>query len=448
MSIVEEQLRSVLARFPGANRYLVAFSGGLDSSALLHATASVFSGRPDIALQALHVHHGLHDDASHWTQHCREFCEASGIAMEVLFAELKPAPGESIEAEARQARYRLLKSRMQINDVLLMAHHGEDQLETLMLRLMRGAGVRGLAGMPESRRLGPGLLLRPLLELPRAELARYAREHRLEFLEDPSNQDTRFDRGYLRENVLEPLRQRWPGVVQTAARSAKNLAAGSELLDDLGALDLDLVQADTTALSVTALLAMSENRRKNVLRFWIRTRGFILPSSAKLEEICKSVMTAAHDAGPCVAWPGAELRRYRDRLYLMSPLPEAPVDWQTIWDPSQPLTLPARAGRLCTSVTAGPGLDASRIARGPVSVRFRSGGERLRIGGRAHHTSLSRFFQEQRVVPWMRERVPLVYIEGQLAAVADLCLADGFGAKEQGDSVRLAWQCHPPINGL
>ena len=448
MSIVDEQLQSALTRCPGTNRYLVAYSGGLDSSVLLHAAAAWADGRPGVQLRALHVHHGLHQDADAWTRQCREVCKELAIPLDVLYADFVPETGKSLEDEARRVRYRLLQSCMQTNDVLLMAHHGNDQLETLMLRLLRGAGVRGLAAMPGLRRLGPGQLLRPLLELPRDELVRYAKEHALRFLDDPSNRDERFDRGYLREQVLAPLLERWPGFARTATRSAGHLAASSELLDELGALDLEFARVDGDALSVGALLKLSGNRRNNCLRYWIRRRGFVLPSSARLAAISANVISAAHDAQPCVAWQGAELRRYRDSLFLMSPLPEAPPNWQSSWDTSKPLTLPARAGRLRASATNGPGLDADLLASSDVSVRFRTGGERLRPAGRPHHTTLSRFFQEHRVLPWMRARVPLIYVEGRLAAVADLCTVDGFSAAEQGAGVRLAWDSHPPLTGF
>lgn len=448
MSTVPEQLRSALASCAGANRYLIAFSGGMDSSVLLHAAAASVSRHSHTQLRALHVHHGLHDDADDWTRHCREFCAKLRIPIDVCFAGLVPAAGESVEAEARRVRYRLLQNSMQANDVLLMAHHGDDQLETMMLRLLRGAGVRGLAGMPRLRRLGPGQVLRPFLDLPRRDLALYAEKHGLSFLEDPSNGDERFDRGFLRGQVLGPLLERWPGLPRTAARSARHLVAGAELLDDLGAMDLESVRAGDNALLVSALNRLSENRRNNVLRYWIRQRGFEVPSSARLAEVSTSVLTAARDARPCVAWPGAELRRYLDRLYLMPPLPEAPGDWQAAWDTNAPLMLPGRAGCLSATAATGPGLDAALLESGSVSVRFRSGGERLRPAGRLHHTTLSRFFQERRVVPWMRERVPLIYIEGQLAAVADLCTADGFSAAEQGACVRLAWDGHPPLTGF
>lgn len=446
MSAVDEQLESALAACPGANRLLLAFSGGLDSSVLLHALGRYVGTRPWLEARAVHVHHGLQAGADAWVRHCRSACARSGLNFDVYFAALKPGSGESEEALARRARYHLFEQCMQPNDVLLTAHHADDQLETLLMRCLRGSGTRGLAGIPALRPFACGQLLRPLIALPRAELRRYARSHELDFVEDPSNFDERFDRGFLRRQVLGPVKRRWPGVLANVTRTARHLAGSEALLGDLAAIDLDAARVGDHCLSVRKLRELSGARRDNLLRHWIAQKGFTLPSSARLASVARNVIDAAHDAEPLVAWPGAELRRYRDRLYLMAPLPNPPPPhWLCNWDIDAMINLPGRAGRLRAVSVTGPGIDRRVLAEKKVTVRFRAGGERLRPAGARHHKMLNRLFQERGIVPWMRARVPLVFVGEELAAVADICWAEQFATTVKGEGVHFAWDGHPPL---
>lgn len=445
---VTEQLAAALASRPGVNRYVVAFSGGMDSGVMLHALSGMRETQPGMALHAVHVHHGLHPDADSWTRHCVAYCAALQVPLEVYFARIAPQAGASPEAQARQARYHLIMQCMQPNDAVLMAHHADDQLETLLMRMLRGAGARGLGGIPEVRRLHDGWLIRPLLNLPRCEIAAYARRHKLDFLDDPSNSDQRFDRGYLRQQVIAPLRARWPAAAASAARSARHLAASAQLLAELAELDLERARTNDNGIKLSAMARLSKARRDNLLRHWILKSGFPLPSSVRLSAITADVLSAKADAQPLVRWQGAELRRYRNRVYLMRPLAEPPADWQSAWDMAGALALPANSGRLRTLSVAEGGMDAGLLEVASASVRFRRGGERLRLPGSARHKKLSKLFQELGVVPWMRARVPLLYLDGELAAVADLCWSDSFNAVDKGPGVRLAWEGHPPLQGF
>lgn len=440
-----QALQAALSAHPGAHRYLVAFSGGIDSTVLLHAAAAYASERPWLELRAVHVHHGLQPAADQWCEHCRQACSALGVPLDIYFASIDPDDPAGPEAAARHARYELLVAAMQPADVVLMAHHADDQLETLLMRLVRGAGTRGLAGMPPVRALGPGYLLRPFINLPRESLLAYAARHQLHGLTDPSNADTRFDRGFLRGRVVQTLKSRWPAAASSAARSAAHLRQALELQAEVAAGDArNLAGADGT-LDLAGLARLSPARRVNLLRHWIIQRGFQLPSTARLNAVVADLLSAGEDREPLVAWDGAELRRYRDRLYLMPALPAVPGSWQANWDLRETLRLPYGSGQLAAVATRGGGLDPGKLDVANLCVRFRRGGERLRPQGGAHTRSLRNLFQEHGVKPWMRERVPLLYVGDELAAVADLWREEAFCTVNEAGGVRLEWSGHAPL---
>ncbi len=445
MTQVAQALRASLSAHPGVHRYLVAFSGGKDSTVLLHAAAAYAKERPWLELRAIHVHHGLQAAADEWREHCQQLGRSLGVPVDVYFAHIDVDDPAGPEAAARHARYHLLRACMQPADAVLMAHHADDQLETLLMRLARGAGTRGLAGMPAARRLGPGYLLRPFIELPRECLSAYASEHALDVLVDPSNTDARFDRGFLRTRVVETLKTRWPAAAVSAARSAAHLRQTLDLQAEIAARDLAGLAGGDASLDLAGLARLSPARRINLLRHWIIQRGFRLPSTARLNSVIDDLLAAGADREPLVTWEGAELRRYRDRLYLMAALPSAPGAWQAPWDLGQTLRLPPGSGHLAAVTTRHGGLDPAKMSMAKLKVRFRRGGEQLRPAGGAHTRSLRKLFQERGIKPWMRERVPLVYVGEELAAVADLWLAEPFCTVNDGTGMRLEWYGHPPI---
>ncbi len=441
-----EQLLARLAGWPGVNRYLVAFSGGLDSTVLLHAMAAYARERRGLQVRALHIHHGLHPDADRWAAHCRRVGAAVGLPVDVYRAVIRQARGESPEAAARHARYRLFAHAMQANDALLTAHHSDDQLETLLMRLARGAGVEGLAGIPACRSLGPGQLLRPFLAKPRAALVDYAEAHRLESLEDPSNTDNRYDRNYLRNEIVPRLKARWPAAAASAVRSAGHLAAASRLMEQLARADLRRMRDAQGALPVAPLRRLGGERLHNLLRYWISDGGYCMPSTARLEAVVQDVIAAARDAEPYVAWQGAEIRRYRDQLFIMPPLPQLADGWRASWDPREALALPPGLGRLTMVAAEDGGIDVTRLAKASVTVQFREGGERIQPAGSVHHRTLRNLYQERGIVPWMRARIPLIYSDDRLAAVANLWIAEEFRAATGRPAMRLDWEGHPCLS--
>ena len=435
-----EELLGALAGGPRLKRYVVAYSGGVDSAALLHALASAVAERKaGFAVSAVHVDHGLHADAAAWAEHCRRTCRRLGVELEVVAVDARARPGESPEAAARAARYAALAERLDADSAVCTAHHQRDQAETVLLQLLRGAGPRGLAAMPRVARLGAGWLLRPCLALPPARLAAHARAHDLDWIEDPANADPRFDRSHLRHVVLPALEARWPAAVATLAGVATLQAEAAELIAE--EISRDLARARGTApgtLAVDALRALRPARARALLRAWIEQRALPLPGRARLESALDTLLGARDDASPLIEWPGAELRRYRGDVYLRRPPPAADPALILSWCPPRELALPY--GRLRAVPVRGHGLAAARCADARLEVRFRRGGERCRPAGRAHGQRLKKLLQARRVPPWLRGRVPLVYADGMLAAVAGLWVCEGFQAAAGAPGWELVWE--------
>jgi tRNA(Ile)-lysidine synthase len=420
---VPEHLAEALRRLGPSGDCWVAFSGGTDSTALLHAAAT----RPDHspgALRAIHIDHGLHPDSPLWVEHCRRVCDALGVSLVVCRLNLKPIPGESLEATAREARYRALAAVLRPGDLMLTAHNQDDQAETLLLALLRGSGVHGLAAMPCEAELGQGRLVRPLLGVPRATLEQYVRSFGLSWIEDPSNRSDRIDRNHLRNSVAPLLRARWPRLSATLSRSAAHCAEAAQLVDGLASELMDTCAgACPGTLGIRALGALERSRRKAVLRLWLRRRGFALPDRRRLDRILDEIIPARADADPLVAWSGCEVRRYRDDLFALAPLPPPPGALTIRRAPSGTpprLELPAGLGWLQWSDAT----DASQQARQsqePPTVRFGSAGQICRPRPTARSRTLKNLFQEAGIPRWLRLYVPLVFSGNTLIAVVGVC---------------------------
>lgn len=408
------RLEAFLERLPPAGRVLVGFSGGLDSTVLLHAL-SVLEPRPP--LHAIHIDHGLSPGAGRWAAHCEALCRDWDIPLAVRRVEAAAAPGESPEAAARRARYEAFEALVQPGDCLLIAHHRDDQAETVLLQLLRGAGPAGLAAMPALAAFGPGRLGRPLLECSRDELHDYARRHALSWVEDDSNADHGFSRNYLRHRVMPAIAGHWPGCAVTLSRAARVQARAAAVLEEVGAQDCAAAQTAGGTLSIAGLQHLSLARRANAVRCWLRERGAPVPGEAVLEQILGAA-AARGDAAPRVAWQGVELRRYRDGLYLLRPPADEPAP-EYRWPHGRPLHIEPLSLTLDRERLQAQGLALERAA-GPLTVRFRRGGERLRLPGREHRHSLKKLLQARGVPPWLRDRLPLLYHGDDLIAVLGL----------------------------
>ena len=434
-----DHLLQQLRLYPVPPCYQVAFSGGLDSRVLLHAL-SALRDQLDAEVAAVHVHHGLQEDADRWEQHCQQVCAELSVECTSLRVDGRPAQGESPEAAARNARYRALAEWLPAEHILLTGQHQDDQAETLLLQLLRGSGVSGLAAMPVSARLGAGVHLRPLLDVTRAEIHRYATRHDLSWIDDPSNQNTAFDRNYLRQQVLPVLRHRWPAVSSSLSRSAAHCAEADGLIGQLAENDLQGVMDEhACTLSVPGLGALPGDRQRNVLRAWLKHQAGSTPSTAVLARIVNDVLHSRADAGPCVRWDRYEVRRYRDAMYCLQQAANRLSTDMLDWSLAEPLTLPGAGGVLTATPVSGAGLRCTDTSTGGVRVTWRKGGERCLPAGRGHHHSLKKLFQEQGIPPWERDRIPLIYIQDQLAMVPGLWVCEPFQAGPAEPGMLIDW---------
>jgi tRNA(Ile)-lysidine synthase len=433
-----ESLQTQLASLPAVPHYWVAYSGGVDSHALLHALTALRDNLPG-ELGAVHVNHGLQAAAADWAAHCETVCRELAVPLVGLNVDGRPGSGDSPEAAARAARYAALDGWLPAGHGLLTAQHRDDQAETLLLQLLRGSGVKGLAAMPVVATLGAGLLLRPLLDVSRRELQAYADRQRLHWVEDPSNTDTGLDRNYLRQRIVPELRRRWPAVAQTLARSAQHCAEAARILEQVAAADVaDLAGPAGDTLALGGLQALTAERRRNALRSWLQQRCGALPSTAVLSRILHDILASRPDASPCVRWSGFEVRRYRDRLYLLRQAPVRDPGRRLAWSLDGNLELPDAGGTLHARRASGHGLRVAAVS-GPVAVAFRQGGERCRPAGRPHHHSLKKLLQECGVPPWERPRIPLIYVGNQLAAVAGFWVCEPFCAAPGEPGFAIEW---------
>lgn len=427
-----------LSAYRHAPRWLVAYSGGVDSLVLLQLLVDIPQRPP---LLAVHVNHGLQTPSDQWERHCRQRADELGVAFHSERAIVDTGGALSPEQAAREARYAVFESLLQSGEVLLMAHHLDDQVETLLLRMLRGSGSRGLAAIPETRPLGKGILLRPLLDQTREAIEQYARERGWQWIEDPSNDDPAFDRNYLRRRVLPVIAGRWPDYRATLARVAALSEESSQLNRELAELDCHALSLSPLAASlpISALRELSPGRLKNLLRFWLQSRDLALPSAAQMRVLIDDVIEARRDAEPLLAWPGVQVRRFRDEIYAMEPLLPPPADADCALTPQRPVTVDG-VGTVMLEKVRGSGIRATCLEGAGVELRFRRGGERCRPRGRAASQTLKKLMQEYGVESWLRERVPLIYVDGQLAAVADYWVCEGFAAAADEDGYRCRWQ--------
>ncbi len=427
------QLRRLIGPLRG-RRLCLAYSGGMDSTALLAALALL---RPTAGfrLRALHVDHGLHPESAAWAAAACAQARRRHVRCEAIRVRIE-GRGDSLEARARRERYRALLAALRADEVLLTAHHREDQLETMLLALARGSGVRGLAAIRAVTPFGATLLLRPLLPVARAALERFVRRRRLSFSVDPSNQDERFDRNLVRLRVLPPLLARWPALAVTAARSASHLAEAQALLDQQAA-GLIAAAADGRGLRASVLRRWPLPVRGQALRHWLAARALPRPDHRRLQELAGPLLAARSDALPCVRWPGAVVRRHGDRLLATAERGVAAAPPITAWDWRAQRQLPLGEGALRLVPDPHGNIDMA-ILPCPLQVRYRRGGERL--AGTQGRIALKDLLQSLRVEPWERARVPLLVHSQRIIAVADLWLDAACRAgPASGARARLRW---------
>ncbi|TAL61806.1 MAG: tRNA lysidine(34) synthetase TilS [Legionella sp.] len=395
---------------------IVGFSGGLDSTVLLH----VLAAQPDLKnkLLAVHIHHGISPNALAWQTHCQRFCQELGIAFVADSVDFDRS--SNVEEHARQARYDVFASYLSNDKALLLGHHQDDQAETVLLQLFRGAGVDGLAAMNAESQLEKGVLLRPFLMHSRKELENYAEVYHLTWIEDESNQELNYSRNYLRQRIIPLLVEKWPGVVGNLARTATHCQQAKINLEELALLDCPQLLSANSILSLDALNNLPVERLQNVLRVWLRKNQIQSPSTVILERIVHEVIQAKDDAMPLVAWNEVQVRRYQQQLYLdRKELIQYPsgLYWPNF---PNPLTMMMPYQLVARKTQQGLKIPSSSV----LQIRFRQGGETFVWRGQTK--KLKKLFQDWNIPTWLREQIPLLYVDDQLAAVIGYAVSDLF----------------------
>ncbi len=424
------QLQQLASEYHIHHWYL-GYSGGVDSQVLLHLLAS-----SDLPLTAIYIDHGLQAESAVWAHHCEAQCAQLNIPYQCIAVNARADNGESPEAAARRARYSAFARMMDAGSCLLTAQHQQDQAETVLLQLMRGAGALGLSAMPEIKPFSSGWHARPLLNVSQQAILDYANAHQLNWVEDPSNESQQFDRNYLRHEIMPRLRERWPAADRTLLQFSRSQAEAVELMDELARQDLGSYMDEDNSIHVSMIQQLTPSRLRNALRYWLRLQHCPMPSRAVLGQIIEQAGEAGqHDTQLCVQWGSVEVRRFRDRLYSLKQLEHDPAQVLS-WASAEPLELESIGFRLqlsmLTTSDQQPYVLAKSLYGKSLSVRFRQGGERIQPAGRQGHRDLKALFQDYNVPAWQRDRIPLIYHEDQLVAVTGYCVATEFACQGEG----------------
>lgn len=426
MAFNPQQIIVDLIKLAAGRPVCVAYSGGVDSHVLLHLLATTH--HPQLPLvRALHIDHGLNPQSDEWARHCRQIADTLGIQFESIKVSVENINELGLEAAAREARYHAFRYDLGEDEVLLTAQHQQDQAETLMLQLLRGAGPSGLSAMWPVSQLNGLTVLRPFLSVNKHDIIEYAQLHHLKWIDDPSNSDRKINRNFLRHEIWPILETRWPAMTRTLSRSAEHCREAVDLMRELALLDADKVcPQETHSLSISALLQLPEARQRNLLRFAIENNGLPLPSAIILQRVLDEVCEAAEDRMPEVTWPGVRIRRYRDQLYIEPGESDSlDLEEQSLHDTHDRKLTDGRV--LKWQLSSGQGLKAHVISGG-LLLKYRQGGERIRLQGHSQHKSLKQLFQEWDVPPWQRQHIPLLFVGHELVAVVGYGYAEHYAA--------------------
>ena len=425
-------LQKLTYALPFVTRYWVAFSGGVDSQVLLHQLHQEIANFPTLKLHAIHVNHHLNHKADAWQHHCQITCEKLQVSLEIISIRVDPQVGESLEEVARRQRYQALSNFIHENDCLVTAHHQDDQAETLLLQLFRGAGPKGLSAMPFITTFAKGFLARPMLDQERRVIMNYAITHQLTWIDDDSNQNNAFDRNYIRQEIMPVIKQRWPSVAKTISRSAQLCAQTEKIIHDKIVNELKNIPQQNGTLDLNYLRDLAVNHQAQLIRYWLIQQKISLPNEKKLLQILNTVINARVDANPCVKWRGGEVRRYRHCLYAFTSSPTSEQSPAIIWHLKQPLIFPS--GTLIAEKKCGKGLLLDTISQ--LRVEFNVAGACCKISGRGVTKTLKNLFQEWGVPPWERSRVPLLFDGKTLVAIVGYAIGEPYITKDD----ELGWE--------
>ncbi|MGH8117698.1 MAG: tRNA lysidine(34) synthetase TilS [Rhodanobacteraceae bacterium] len=389
-------------------------------------------------LRALHIDHGLHPDSAMWAHCSAEFCASLDVSLATLAVHVDDSHGEGIEAAARRARYAAFAERLGDGEWLVLGHHRDDQVETVVLKLLRGAGPEGLGGMRVLRPFARGFLWRPLLETSRKALRTYLIERQLDATADPANENPRFARNVVRKELVPLLVTQWPQAEAAILHSARLCREAADYLVHEAAANLTVLRRDDGSLDADGWVRLPDAVRAPLLDAWLHAARLPAPSDASRDELLRQARTAAEDRVPCVSWPGAEVRVWDGALHATPPLVVLPDNWQAAWD-GAPLVLPDGCGVLRVDGSDGNGTDARFDP--PLTVRFRRGGERIKPAGDPHTRKLRGLFQRARIPPWWRARCPLIYERDDLIVVAGLWYSERGRAVFASRDATPCWDC-------
>ena len=451
--LVERVAAQIAPLLPAHSSILVGLSGGVDSVVLLHLLHKL-AARFSWQLSALHVHHGISPNADAWSDFCADLCARHLISLHIERVDIAPLREHGVEAAARKLRHAAFAE--QSCDFVALAHHADDQAETLLLQLLRGAGVRGASAMPVlslskppqlALRTGSVPLVRPLLHCSRQEILDYATAHQLHWIEDESNADDHYPRNFLRHRVLPLLGERFPAYRDTLARSAQHFAEASSLLDELAQQDGERAIAGET-LTVAALQALSRPRAKNLLRYFLHTNGAPMPPTVQLDDMLQQLCGARQDAGVSITYSDWQVRRYQGKVYALHAPGDFDPDLVLQWNGEAELDWPALQSRLRLDrklnprekASRSPGISLVKLQRTSVTLRLRHGGEALRPHPGGATRSLKNLLQEHHVPPWQRDRLPLLYCGDELVCVPSVAIAAEYLADEHETAIRIELQ--------
>jgi tRNA(Ile)-lysidine synthase len=415
----------------------IGYSGGVDSHVLLHLLAKIPCLTPKIV--ALYVNHGLQDESDNWAKHCQQQCKQLDVAYKVLSVDAKAKAGESPEEAARNARYAAFRRLVKSGDILLTAQHREDQLETVLLQMFRGAGLSGLSAMASYSAFGDGVLMRPFLTISKVSIQAYAVHHHLSWIDDPSNLVDDFDRNYLRNQIIPLLKQRWPSLDQTVSRSAQHCADGAALINDWVIHNMrQIVDPIDNGLLIPLWQSFDSIQRSYLLRQWLTNFGLKPPSQAVLQTIMLQVIDATDSANPIVSLQNKRIKKYRQKLYCLDSSELVDTFNTGGWEPKQ-LFFDLANGYHLKLVDSNSGIPKSFWSSKAVTVQKRKGGERIQLPFRQGSHCLKKLFQEYNVPPWQRISKPLIFIDGQLAVVPGLWVDQRFLA-DDGDCYQIVME--------
>jgi len=452
MSLIESSLHQYFLKHADKN-ILIAYSGGVDSQVLLHCLASLKKQKRLVSeLSVCHVDHGLSVNTLQWQAFAKEQCQQFNLPLKIISVNVQAKAQKSLEALARDARYDALKSVSNSGDLIVTGHHSDDQAETYLLALKRGSGLKGLSAMQNEMPLGKQLLVRPLLNISRKDIEAYAIEHQLTWIEDESNTDERFDRNFLRHQILPKLNSRWPSFNKTIARSAVHSFEAQQLLNELAQQDLITCQTSPITLSTLQLNKLSEPRVKNLLRYFLANQNVLMPSNQQLQQICQQ-LNADTDKSPVIQLDNCCLRRYRDELYLTDIFQDISA-WQQEIDVStllenglMAIVLPDGLGTLNLSANT---FDEKSSSKWQVTIKKPLTNQKVTIGFahqnpkclpdyRQHSRALKKVLQELAIPTWQRKRLPFIFYDNELVAVVGHFVCKEYSAKGEDSTFSLSW---------